>query len=175
MKQNIKHFSIIIAALIIIAGGLTACSSSRDDSANSPVNSSANSTPTTEISASGSEVVENTNAEQEAVNAEKEKLEKERAKLEKEKQNLKDEKAKTEKMKDAVPPESASQNMYVPNPPTNIRDSPNGKILCTVKKAQTMIKTFGLTGIYDNNGVWIYTNYCGKMGVIHDSQVISPG
>ena len=60
------------------------------------------------------------------------------------------------------------------SPPTNIRATPNGKILCVAKK-QGGIKIYGSTGVYDDNGEWYYTNYCGRMGVIHGSQFISPG
>lgn len=62
------------------------------------------------------------------------------------------------------------------NPPSNIRDSPNGKILCTVKEQGTMVKLYGSTDITDNNGEWFYTKHCGgKTGVIHSTQFVIPG
>ena len=60
------------------------------------------------------------------------------------------------------------------SPPTNIRATPNGRILCVAKKSGS-IKIYGETGVFDDNGQWYYTNYCGRMGVIHSSQFISPG
>lgn len=55
-------------------------------------------------------------------------------------------------------------------PPSFIRKSPNGEILCKVEK-KILINLEGSTNVYDNNGFWIYTNHCGKMGVIHSTQV----
>lgn len=170
MKQiNLKF--LILTALIVSFAGITACTANRSDSADSSAKATS-----TNVPVSGSESAAQTNSEQESVSAEKEKLEKERAKLEKEKQNLKDEKAKMEKMKDAAPPASeVTNNVTTLDPPSNIRDSPNGKILCTVKKQATWLKIYGSTGISDNNGEWFYTKHCGKLGVIHSSQFVSPG
>lgn len=50
------------------------------------------------------------------------------------------------------------------NPPSNIRESPNGEILCSVQKQTTI-------NIYGSTGPWYYTDICGSMGVIHSSQV----
>lgn len=55
-------------------------------------------------------------------------------------------------------------------PPTNIRESPNGAVLCSVKK-RTSITILGSTGIRDNNGEWYYTNACGKRGAVHSTQI----
>lgn len=54
-------------------------------------------------------------------------------------------------------------------PPSYVRASPNGKPLCTITK-ETQIKLLGSTNIKDNNGFWVYTDHCGKMGVIHSTQ-----
>lgn len=156
--------------LIILSFILTACSSKSD----APTNSS----PTNNASATGiGGNAVNANSEAENLAKEKAKLEQEKAKLEKENQSLKDEKAKTEKLKDATPPSSEITNtVSTVNPPSNIRDSPNGKILCVVKKQATMVKIYGSTDITDNNGEWFYTKHCGgKIGVIHSSQFVSPG
>jgi glucan-binding YG repeat protein len=173
MKDFIKHFNgrfLIVAVAIIIVAGFGACSSNRSDSV------SANS-PATPVSATGAQAGDSKNSEQNALDAEKEKLEKERAKLEKEKQNLKNEKAKTEKLKNASSPtQDVSLIVSTVNPPSNVRDSPNGKILCTVKEQGTMVKLYGSTDITDNNGEWFYTKHCGgKMGVIHSTQFVVPG
>ncbi len=165
MSQITKSFLLKFTVLLVIAGSFSACGSN-------PAITSNNQTSSTIAPASGGEI--NQNQSSDPINDEKEKLQKEREKLEKEKQELKDEKAKTEKMKDAKPPSSELVDTFmVTDPPTNIRDSPNGKVLCVAKK-QELIKSFGSTGISDNNGEWFYTNYCGKMGVIHSSQVVAP-
>lgn len=56
------------------------------------------------------------------------------------------------------------------DPPSNVRDAPNGDILCSVTK-RTAIRILGSTGARDNNGVWYYTNICGRVGVIHSTQI----
>jgi hypothetical protein len=50
------------------------------------------------------------------------------------------------------------------DPPSNIRVSPNGAILCTLR-SRVNIK------IYGNQGEWHYTDFCGPMGMIHASQI----
>jgi hypothetical protein len=50
------------------------------------------------------------------------------------------------------------------DPPSNIRVSPNGAILCTLR-SRVNIK------IYGNQGEWHYTDVCGPMGMIHASQI----
>lgn len=164
-----KIFLSLSIAIIIVSGG-AACASNQKSSTpaadQAPVSGSA-----------GSQAGNANNQEQTAIDAEKEKLQKERARLEKEKQDLKDEKAKTEKLKDASPPSAdVSTIVSTVNPPSNVRDSPNGKILCTVKTQGTMVRLYGSTDITDNNGEWFYTKHCGgKMGVIHSSQFVVPG
>lgn len=49
-------------------------------------------------------------------------------------------------------------------PPSNIRATPNGQILCSIKSV-TAINTYG----YKNG--WYVTDVCGKNGYIHESQV----
>lgn len=50
------------------------------------------------------------------------------------------------------------------DPPSNIRAIPNGKILCSVTSK-------GSIRIYDEANGWYQTDACGKMGVIHESQI----
>jgi hypothetical protein len=50
------------------------------------------------------------------------------------------------------------------NPPSNVRTSPNGTILCSIPQRRT-IQTYG------SNGSWYYTDACGEIGVIHSSQI----
>jgi serine/threonine protein kinase, bacterial len=50
------------------------------------------------------------------------------------------------------------------SPPTNIRESPNGKILCSINKILT-INTYGASDS------WYRTDACGEMGVVHKGQL----
>jgi hypothetical protein len=50
------------------------------------------------------------------------------------------------------------------SPPSNVRMSPNGEIICTLQETQS-ITTYGY---YDD---WLYTSACGKLGLIHSSQI----
>ncbi len=50
------------------------------------------------------------------------------------------------------------------DPPSNVRLSPNGAILCAVQKKTTI-------NIYGSNGGWYKTDVCGSMGFIHGDQL----
>jgi serine/threonine protein kinase, bacterial len=50
------------------------------------------------------------------------------------------------------------------DPPSNIRVSPNGTILCSVKQKQEI-------NVYEAQGDWYATDICGTRGVIHSSQL----
>lgn len=56
------------------------------------------------------------------------------------------------------------QMAIVFDPPSNVRQSPNGDFLCSIQE-RTTINIQGLTGD------WYYTDVFGKMGVIHSSQI----
>lgn len=58
----------------------------------------------------------------------------------------------------------SSNRAIVFAPPSNVRVSPNGNILCTVR-SRTTVDTYG------SIGDWYYTDVCGQMGVIHSSQI----
>lgn len=49
-------------------------------------------------------------------------------------------------------------------PPSNVRTSPNGPILCTLERE-------GNLNIYGSTNSWYYTDACGPFGVIHFSQI----
>ncbi len=49
-------------------------------------------------------------------------------------------------------------------PPSNVRETPNGRIICSVKMV-TAINTYG----YSNG--WYITDVCGRNGYIHESQI----
>jgi hypothetical protein len=51
------------------------------------------------------------------------------------------------------------------NPPTNIRKTPNGKVICTI----TELRAIGISGSGSSNG-WYRTNACGY-GYVHQSQL----
>jgi hypothetical protein len=50
------------------------------------------------------------------------------------------------------------------DPPSNVRKSPNGEILCSVREKKTI-------NVYSSTGSWHWTDICGTMGVIDSSQV----
>jgi hypothetical protein len=52
------------------------------------------------------------------------------------------------------------------SPPSNVRTEPNGSTICTLQ-SKTRITTYGR---YEG-GDWFYTDACGKLGVIHSSQI----
>jgi len=53
------------------------------------------------------------------------------------------------------------------DPPSNVRSSPNGSIICTIREL-TAIETSG--GVVGDG--WLRTSFCGRSGVIHRSQVL---
>jgi serine/threonine protein kinase, bacterial len=66
-------------------------------------------------------------------------------------------------------PKSSSSNSEVAKatifaPPTNVRESPDGKILCVINRKVT-INTYGV------NDSWYRTNICGVMGVVQAEQL----
>ncbi len=60
------------------------------------------------------------------------------------------------------------------SPPSNVRMEPDGAILCTLPR-KTTITTYGQYNYRRDNdhngGDWLYTDSCGKLGVIHSSQI----
>jgi hypothetical protein len=57
-----------------------------------------------------------------------------------------------------------SEEAFVFDPPSNVRTSPNGSILCSVT-------TPTVINVYGSVNSWYYTDVCGKAGVIHSSQI----
>ena len=53
------------------------------------------------------------------------------------------------------------------DPPSNVRSSPNGSIICTISKLTAIELSGGVVG----DG-WLRTNFCGRGGVIHRNQVL---
>lgn len=57
-----------------------------------------------------------------------------------------------------------SRSAIVFDPPSNVRSRPNGTIQCSVRARQEI-------SIYGKEGQWFLTDYCGRTGYIHESQV----
>ncbi|HLM02285.1 MAG TPA: hypothetical protein VK400_14635 [Pyrinomonadaceae bacterium] len=140
-----------------------------------------NSSPVPSAAKNETGVKASPNAEQKStrneIDEEKENLKAEQARLERERQKLADERRALEnKKKEALadtapntaPRTSNSGAAIVFAPPSNVRESPGGAILCAVRKRAT-INILGST--YAPDGVWYYTDVCGRTGVIHSGQV----
>lgn len=56
-----------------------------------------------------------------------------------------------------------TNSAFVFAPPSNVRTYPNGPILCTIRSQRRI-------SLYGNDGAWFYTDACGSMGMIHNSQ-----
>ncbi|MBK8813337.1 MAG: hypothetical protein IPN69_21780 [Acidobacteria bacterium] len=108
---------------------------------------------------------------------EKEKLKAEQEKLDLEKKRLEDERKALEAKKKMTPlptiqpPVDNSRTAYVIDPPSNIRATPNGRIICVVRGLNTPVRILGSTGVRDSNGLWYITDACGSRGVIHSTQI----
>jgi hypothetical protein len=57
-----------------------------------------------------------------------------------------------------------SGKAFLFDPPSNVRTSPNGNILCSVKTSTTI-------NVYGSVNSWYYTDVCGRIGLIHSSQI----
>ncbi|EDX87427.1 hypothetical protein S7335_5137 [Synechococcus sp. PCC 7335] len=64
----------------------------------------------------------------------------------------------------AAPSVVSRQAALVNAPPSNIRATPNGRILCT-------IRTRSYIDVYGYSAGWYSTDACSQAGVIHESQV----
>ena len=62
------------------------------------------------------------------------------------------------------PSTSSSGAAIVFDPPSNVRATPNGQILCSVTSKSVI-------PIKYKDGEWYQTNYCGSPGYIHQSQL----
>lgn len=70
----------------------------------------------------------------------------------------------TQSIQTPAPATSSAGSAIVFDPPSNVRNAPNGGILCSVRERTTI-------NIYEKVGDWYNTDVCGQMGVIHSSQV----
>jgi flagellar motility protein MotE (MotC chaperone) len=115
------------------------------------------------------------NDELSKLEAERDKLQQEKDKLEKDKKALAN--AKEDWKKNTTDADESSHyqkanKARVIDPPTNIRQSPNGKVICVVSEKKD-IYVYGSDdeGMSDSNGFWLYTDVCGTRGVVHSSQL----
>jgi hypothetical protein len=67
-------------------------------------------------------------------------------------------------MQPTSPARSQAGVAIVFDPPSNVRSTPNGQILCSVR-------TRGSINIYGQEGEWYVTDFCGPRGFIHRSQI----
>jgi hypothetical protein len=97
-----------------------------------------------------------------------EKLDKDRRKLEEERRRL-----ETQKTPPTPAPTVSGSvtTAVIIDPPSNIRATPNGAVICVARSRGTIVNILGSTGVADNNGTWYYTDYCGARGVIHSTQI----
>jgi serine/threonine-protein kinase len=62
-----------------------------------------------------------------------------------------------------VSPVLAQSTAYIFAPPSNVRNTPDGEIICTIARKTNIT-------VYDKQGQWYYTDFCGG-GYIHQSQI----
>lgn len=102
-------------------------------------------------------------------------LKEQQDKLARDKQKLEDERKALEDKKKQTPtpppPPTTSRTATIIDPPSNIRAAPNGSVICVARTRGTVVNILGSTGVSDNNGTWYYTDYCGRQGVIHSTQI----
>jgi hypothetical protein len=167
-KSNVLLIAAIVGFFALVAGGavvgLVMYGLSKSDNTN--VSNVSNSAVNSNKTASDGQKSDNENLAQN--------LKQQQDKLDRDKQKLEDErKALEAKKKETAPTQqpSGSRTAVIIDPPSNIRTAPNGTVLCIARSRGTVVNILGSTGVSDNNGVWYYTDYCGRQGVIHSSQI----
>ena len=64
----------------------------------------------------------------------------------------------------AMPSQPEAGRALVFDPPSNVRATPNGVVLCSIRSRQTI-------NVYGRSGQWYETDYCGGNGYIHQGQL----
>lgn len=64
----------------------------------------------------------------------------------------------------AMPPAQGPRRALVFDPPSNVRATPNGPVLCSIRSRQVI-------NVYGKSGRWYETDYCGGNGYIHEAQL----
>lgn len=163
-NSGLMYLLIGLLALIIggaVVGGAVYFLTKSDEKANSNTN------------------VSNANSKKDELADEKERLKEQLEKLEEERKKLENDRKDLENKKKQTPLPTVAPSVQNPNartayiidPPSNIRATPNGTVLCVARTRGTVVNILGSTGVTDNNGTWYYTDYCGKQGVIHSTQI----
>ncbi len=72
-------------------------------------------------------------------------------------------------------PSNLISQVQLRDPPTNIRKTPNGEVLCKLQQKQ-IITVFNGTHLQHNGAKWYQTQVCGSdaWGVVHESQISTP-
>ena len=169
-KSNTLLIALVVGFFALLAGGAvvgvvmyglkssdnknTAKVANSDDNRNKNASSEKNS--------DNDNLAQNLKEQQEKLDRDKQKLEEERRKLEEKKKQASN---------TSTPPTSSTRTAVIIDPPSNIRATPNGSVLCVARTRGTVVNILGSTGVTDNNGTWYYTDYCGTQGVIHSTQI----
>lgn len=164
---NMLLVAAVVGLLLLLVGGGIAGLVIYNNSSNAKKDSP---NAKTESTVNASKTVENSNDDKLA--AEKEKLKEQQDKLAEERQKLENERKSLEEKKKETPKPTATPKSgnaaLVFNPPSNVRAAPNGTIICVIRNKET-INVFGTTSAPD--GIWYYTDACGRTGVIHAGQL----
>lgn len=104
------------------------------------------------------------------IDGQKAQLEAENIRLAEERKRLESEKQKVAQQRQSSGPLPPSASAMISDPPTNIRATPNGKIICVIT-TRTVVGIVNTPSIADKNGVWYRTTACGGIALVHSSQI----
>ncbi len=169
-KSNTLLIALVVGLVALVAGGtvvgLVIYGLSKSDPKDTNIANVSNSADKANRGASDGQKSDNAKPA--------ENLKQQQDKLDRDKQKLEDERKALEEKKKAATPTpktSSATTAVITDPPTNIRATPNGTIICVIRQRGTVVNILGSTGVTDNNGTWFYTDACGRQGVIHSSQI----
>lgn len=171
-KSNTLLIAVLVGLIALVAGGamvgLIMYGLSSSDNKNTNAAGNTNSADQTNRTAPDNG---KTDADERAekLKREQEKLDRDKQKLEEERKRLETQKKQSQPTPPQPPPNS--RTAIIIDPPSNIRAAPNGTIICVARTRGTVVNILGSTGVSDNNGTWYYTDYCGRQGVIHSTQI----
>lgn len=112
----------------------------------------------------------NSDEDQRRLNEKQSQIDAENLRIIEERKQLEADRRKLETQKRSAGPMPPSGSAMIIDPPTNIRLTPNGKVLCVVG-SRTLVPIAMSPGILDKNGVWYRTTACGTVGLVHSSQI----
>jgi hypothetical protein len=108
--------------------------------------------------------------EKRKVDEQKTQLEADNSRLTEERKRLEAERQKVAQQIQSSGPLPPSTSALIFDPPTNIRATPNGKVVCVIS-SRTVVGIVNTPSIADKNGVWYRTTACGGLAFVHSSQV----